>query len=171
MTGKRFQILLSFIFVLILSLPLVAQAQYDEYGVPYSNKYYQRSPARIAMALMRHPTLDDGFFILHLTASDNAYGGCIKFSELPYDISFKDIYMDLTVEAYTVDMRDSGQGPHYNCPEHAKAPTASVVLSKDLLRQNNVQRIRLKTVGGLTQYYDLELGDHRVRLRPSEDIA
>lgn len=150
-----------------LSTPAPKRSDYyDQEGQPYSSLYFKKRAATLGISLVRMDGLEPGQFVLRLTAGD-AVSGCARLSNPAYEVKFQDIYMDVRVDEYIVDMRNQTGAPHYGCNQGVQVPTVEIPLSRDDLRSRNIQRIRFNN-GPFIDYYDIRLDDHRIQLLPSE---
>lgn len=139
---------------------------YDQDGQSYGSLYFKKRASTLGIALIGMEGLDPGQFVLRLTAGDGV-SGCARISNPAYEVTFQDIYMDVKVDEYVVDMRHQTGASHYACNQTYQLPTVQIPLSRDDLRNRKIQRIRFNN-GPYIDYYDVYLDDHRVQLLPAE---
>jgi len=99
-------------------------------------------------------------------AVETVVTGCPKFSNLSYEAKFTDIFLNITIDDYTVDLRDAPRNPHYECEQTYQIPQAEIILSRDELAAKNTQQIHFET-GTPYENFDIELLEYKVRLIPS----
>lgn len=151
-----------------MNVPVSAQNT-DAYGEPYSSKYYREQPSRVGLALMRHPDLPPGKFVIYLTTQNNITG-CVKFGNLEHEAIFKQKTLEIIVESYTVDMRNLTKAPHYDCYQGIKNPSAKIVLDRDDIIDRGLEKVVFKT-GRRGEEYDIKINDQFVRLMPAQRRA
>ncbi|MCB9989486.1 MAG: hypothetical protein H6868_09190 [Rhodospirillales bacterium] len=155
MTGKKFfACLLVLLGLVTITVPAAAK---DTYTV---------TPNRLQIALLHNDGGEPGQFILKLAAL-NAMNGCPKIGPISYTSEFKDIFLDIKIGDYQVDMADLPAAPHYGCNQEQSQPTASIVLSRDMLKENNTKTIRFDS-GYSIEYYDVLLTDDAITLRRAD---
>lgn len=155
-------------------LPGVALAQpkitegVDAKGEPLSEKYYLTAPTRIGMKLMRNPALGEGGFVIRLSAFDGI-SGCPRLGNFQTETTYDNMYADVKLGSYTVDMRNMPLNPN-ECRKDVQVPRTDVVMDKDQLRAQGITKIRFH-YGVFTDAYDMEIGDNYVRLEPAKQYA
>ena len=136
-------------------------------GNSYSNKYYQKHPTGILIALKRADGLAPRQFILSLSAKD-AVTGCARLGNLGFESAFSDIYLNIKIDAYTVDMRNPTATPPAGCDRRYQVPKAEIILSLDDLAAHKTQHIRFKT-GMFTDNFVVDLGDNSIQISPAQN--
>lgn len=154
-------------FMLCSGLPAFAQTNfYDSTGSAYGNLYYKDKPQTVAVSLTGGAGLGPGQFVLHLSLPD-ALNGCPKVSDFSHEARFHDIYLDVEIKDYAIDMRNLTSAPHYDCDQRQRYPTADIILDTNDLARRGIRQIRLRR-GYFTDYFDIEMNDRYVRLQPSD---
>jgi len=125
-------------------------------------------PQRVEITLGRLPGMTEGQFAILMSASA-AMTGCAKFSDLPYEVRFKDIFMDVIVGNYTIDYRRAPNTTH-NCGKSYKMPTAEIVVSRDDMVTHNVKKIRFQSVPYINTY-EVEMDSDYIKLIPGENLG
>jgi hypothetical protein len=138
---------------------------YDNWGQPYSTAYFKKKPRNLTITMLRRPEMKPDQFILRL-AIQNLISGCPKLGNLPSKVDFKESSIEITLEDYTVDLRNMTRAPHYACHTRPYTPKADIVLSRDDIAAKGVKQIKLK-VGQYTDSYDIDMTAQRIRLMPS----
>ena len=138
--------------------------QMDEYGVPYSSKYFKAYPEENMISLIRMPNLNEDQFVLRI-ADTKAISGCVEMSDFAYFAEYQDIYLDIEIDSMVVDMRDQPQYAHLHCNTKAKTPVADVIINRNELMTNQVEKIRLHN-GMNTNYFNVDITKDRVKVLP-----
>lgn len=136
----------------------------DPEGIPYSAQYWQSRPGKTVISLIRKKELTENQFVLRIT-DPFVVSGCAAISNYGYSAEYKDVYLDITLEGLTVDMRDQPQYAHIQCDRSSKAPIADIVINRSDLEANATRTIRLHN-GTDTNYYNISLNQNRVMLLP-----
>jgi len=147
--------------------PSQAQVQnspYDSSGEPFTSKYFKRTPSSVSMSLQRRADLPIGFFVLHITASEEI-SSCAKYGKMADQLEFKEGFVEINIGDYTVDMRDLPQYAHYQCDTKPQQPYTDIVLNKDLLRDKKIERIRFRKPSGI-ESYKVTINDSFILLTP-----
>lgn len=148
---------------------------YDDNGTPYSPEYYEWEPGAFLLALQRDPQLPPGHFKLYMSAT-KSFVSCLKILNAKHSTEFNPSgLMTIKVEKFTVDGRDMPRYPHYQCNTTPQQPSVTVNLSKELLEENNVKKIRFKA-GKSAETYLVKVTDNYIQLTPEnrrypQDIA
>ena len=135
---------------------------YDPYGNPYSKEYGELWPMGVLMGLQRDPNLPTGHFVLFMSMT-KTFVGCLKVSNPKYGTEFKDGMLIITLEKYTVDQRDMPRYPHYQCNMAPQEATIKIPLSKQLLTDNAVKKIKFR-VDKTTETYNVKMTDEYIQL-------
>jgi hypothetical protein len=138
----------------------------DETGAPFSNKYYREMPADVAVSLLSRPELPAGSFVVRLAVTD-VVNSCARLTPLTYDLGYDNMYLDVTLNDYRVDLRDAPKAPQYECKVGNQFPVTDVPLNVNDLRARGITKIRFHYFV-LIDTYDLELKDNYVRLTPAK---
>lgn len=147
--------------------PAQAQLQnspYDSSGEPFTSKYFKRTPSSVSMSFQRRDDLPTGFFVLHITASEEI-SSCAKYGKMADQLEFKEKFLEINIGDYTVDMRDLPQYAHYQCDTKPQQPYTDIVLNKDLLRDKKIERLRLRKPSGI-ESYKVTINDNFILLTP-----
>ncbi|MBU0860097.1 MAG: hypothetical protein KJ667_09170 [Alphaproteobacteria bacterium] len=158
----------------LLMLPSLAVAQpktttgLDPSGEPYSNQYYLTMPDRVGLMLLRSSELGPDGFVLRLSMFD-AHTTCAKMGPLNTETSYDNMYMDITVASYQVDMRDAPKNPQA-CDMKTQTPSADIVLNKAELQSRGTTKIRFHYMN-YSDVFNIEIGDHFVKLDPVKPKA
>ena len=150
-------------------LPTAAIAQpkitdgVDASGEPLSEQYYLTMPHKVGLKLLRNPALGEGEFVIRMSVHD-AVSGCPRFGDFMTETSTDNMYLDVKLASYTVDMRDMPRNPN-ECKKDMQIPFADVVLDKNLLKAQGITKIRFN-YDVFTDTYALDIGDNYVRLDP-----
>jgi hypothetical protein len=165
-------------FILALTaaawLPAAALAQpkvtegVDAKGEPLSEKYYLTAPNKVGMTLLRNPALGEGGFVIRLSAFDGI-SGCPRLGNFNTETTYDNMYADVKLGSYTVDMRNMPLDPN-KCRKDLQVPRTDVVMDKDQLRAQGITKIRFH-YGVFTDTYDIEIGDNFVRLEPTKQFT
>lgn len=148
---------------------------YDDNGNPFTERYFEAEPAALLLALQRDPHLPPGHFVLHMSAM-KSFVSCLKIHNPKHSVEFNESgIMTIKMEKFIVDARDMPRYPHYECNTTPQQPGVYVNLSKDLLQEHNVKKIKFK-VGETSENYLVKLTDHYIQLTPEtrrhpQDIA
>lgn len=138
---------------------------YDDNGNPFNNKYYEREPGDVLLALQRDPTLPVGHFVLFMSAT-NSFVGCLKIINPKHSTEFDENgTMTIKMEKYIIDARDMPRYAHYECNTAPQEAVVRINLSKELLRENNVKKIKFRT-GKTSEFFLVKLTDNYVQLTP-----
>ncbi len=138
---------------------------YDDNGNPFNNKYYEREPGGIMLALQREPSLPVGHFVLFMSASDS-FAGCLKIINPKHSTEFDENgTMTIKMEKYIIDKRDMPRYPHYECNTAPQEAGVHINLSKELLQDNNVKKIKFKA-GKTSENYLVKITDDYIQLTP-----
>lgn len=138
---------------------------YDDNGTPFSDKYYQREPGDVLLALQRDPGLPVGHFVLFMSTS-GSYSGCQKIIPPQYSTQFDESgTMSVMLGKLTVDKRDMPRYAHYECSTAPQEAIVRINLSKELLQENNVRKIKFKT-GKTSESYLVKIIDDYIQLTP-----
>lgn len=138
---------------------------YDDDGNPFSDKYYEDEGGGILLALQRDPQLPPGHFLLSMIGSQS-FVSCMKVHAPKFSTEFNQSgIMTVKIEKFRVDKRDMPRYPHYECNTAPQQITMNVNLSKDLLQENNVKKIKFK-MGKSSETYLVKVTDHYVQLTP-----
>lgn len=90
--------------------------------------------------------------------------GCMKVEPLRHDVEVNDMYLDVVVKGYDVNLIDSKKG----CPQGAQQSIADIPLDRQLIADNGIEQIRLVLDRGLgSDYYLVNLGTDRLELTPT----
>lgn len=148
--------------------PAYAQSSYvDSQGQEYSHRYYKKRADRIYLSLVRKQEFDSGQFILRM-ATGSLFSGCPKLGNLGYQVKFENSVMVVDIGEYTVDMRDLPSASHYACNVSGRTPAAEIPLTKQQLLDQGIKQVEFRN-GPFIDKYNLELSDHYVRLKPSDN--
>lgn len=138
---------------------------YDDNGNPFSDKYFEAEPGAVLLALQRDPQLPPGHFVLYMSATKSLVS-CVKILNPKFATEFNaNGTMTITMEKYTVDARDMPRYPHYQCNTTPQQPGVYVNLSKELLQENNVKKIKFK-VAKTSETYLVKVTDNYIQLTP-----
>lgn len=138
---------------------------YDDNGNPFSEKYYEREPGGVLLALQRDPSLPVGHFVLFMSATNN-FVGCVKIINPKHSTEFDENgIMTIKMEKFIIDKRDMPRYPHYECNTAPQEAGVHINLSKELLQDNNVKKIKFKT-GKSSENYLVKITDDYIQLTP-----
>jgi len=150
-------------------LPGMAMAQpkitegVDAKGEPLSEDYYLTMPHKVGLKLLRNPGLGEGEFVIRMSVFDSL-SGCPRYGDFMTETSYDNMYLDVKLASYTVDMRGMPQNPN-ECKKDMQVPHADVVLDKNLLKAQGITKVRFN-YDVFIDTYSMEIGDNFVRLNP-----
>ena len=150
-------------------LPAAALAQpkithgVDAKGEPLSEDYYLTMPHKVGLKLLRNPGLGDGEFVIRMSVFDSL-SGCPRYGDFMTETSYDNMYVDIKLASYTVDMRDMPRNPN-ECKKDMQVPHADVMLDKNMLKAQGITKIRFN-YDVFIDSYNMEIGDNYVRLDP-----
>ncbi len=138
---------------------------YDDNGIPFSDKYYEMEASGVTMALQRGADLPPGHFVLSMSAV-KTFSSCVKIVNPRYATSFDDNgTMTISMGKFIVDARDMPRYAHYECNGTPQRASVNVNMSKELLQDNNVKKIKLKT-GQSSENYTVKITNDFIQLLP-----
>ncbi len=138
---------------------------YDDNGTPFSDKYYELDAGGVMLALQRDPSLPVGHFVLFMSAT-KSFASCLKIINPKHSTEFDEGgTMTIKMEKFTVDARDMPRYPHYECNTTPQQAAVHINLSKELLQDNNVKKIKFKT-GKSSENYLVKITDDYIQLTP-----
>lgn len=140
---------------------------YDPEGTPYSKDYFEDNFEGIRLALQHDPSRIPGQFNLHISVSQPSTS-CIKFSNPSYTTTMTAGTMEVVLGKRTVDKRNMPRYAHFECDLQTQESAADLPLSKELIRDNNISKIRFRGQG-IIENYDVKLTDEFVQLTPSQN--
>ncbi len=141
---------------------------YDDNGNPFNQKYYEAEADGVLLALQRDKNLPYGHFVLHLSATQS-FVSCVKIINPKHSTEFDENgTMTIKVEKYIIDARDMPRNPHYECNTAPQQAGASINLSKELLQENNVKKVKFK-VGKSSETFLVKLTDSYIQLTPDNN--
>ena len=76
--------------------------------------------------------------------------------------------MEITMGARTTDERNMPQYAHFECNLAEQESAANIILSKQLLRDNNVKRIRFRAPGTV-ELFEVKMDDNYIQLVPANN--
>lgn len=138
----------------------------DENGEQFSNHYYRELPNAVDVALLSRSDLPPGQFIMRLSAPA-VKNGCPKFSPMDYSIGYDNMYLDVELADYRVDMRDAPKAPQYQCEVGNQIPLADIPLNTNDLMQRGISKVRFH-YASLVDNYDMQLDSNYVNLTPTK---
>lgn len=143
---------------------------FNEKGEEYSDKYYKIKPLNGEMALLRDPLLEDGQFILNITVGD-PMTGCFELSDIGYEAEFVADRLKITTGEMEIDIRNAPQNPHFECNQSLQQPSVNIILSRDVLKENNTKVMEI-TDSVNRNFYAITLTDEFIRLLPdASDVS
>lgn len=143
---------------------------YDDYGNPYNTyDYYEVQPNYVLIALQRDPRLPNDHFVLSMIVG-NSFTSCAKVLNPKHSTEFMNDTMVVKVDKFSIDTRDMPKYAHYECNNAPQQPIANVSLSKQLLQDNGVKKIKFKT-DKASVTYNVKMTDEYVQLVSDSRIA
>lgn len=124
------------------------------------------TPRTISISLLR-PDDGSGEAVLRMMAP-NAISGCPMIGPLKTEMNVNSIYLDITVDGYTIDQNnlETHRGA---CDTARQYAYADIPLDRALLHGNNVAEIRF-TVNNDMDYYTVDLNEERLELLPRRQM-
>lgn len=124
------------------------------------------TPRTVSISLLR-PDDGSGEAVLRLMAPD-AISGCPVIGPLKTEMNVNSIYLDITVDGYTIDQNnlETHRGA---CATARQYAYADIPLDRALLHGNNVAEIRF-TVNNDMDYYTVNLNEERLELLPRRQM-
>ncbi|WP_435641312.1 hypothetical protein [Micavibrio aeruginosavorus] len=124
------------------------------------------TPRTVGISLLR-PDDGSGEAILRLMAP-SAISGCPVIGPLKTEMNVNSIYLDITVDGYTIDQNnlETHRGA---CATARQYAYADIPLDRALLHGNNVAEIRF-TVNNEMDYYTVNLNEERLELLPRRQM-
>lgn len=133
----------------------------DPSGEPYSNRYYLTMPSKVGVLLLRSAELGDGNFVIRLSMMDQR-SSCADAGPLNTEHKFDNMYLDITVASYVVDMRNAPAHPG-QCDRAPQTPYADILLNRDEMRGRGIKKVRFHYMN-FTDTFDVEYGTHSIKL-------
>lgn len=168
----------------LLSTPALAQSapetQFFDHGTDFVNdaaeldrilkelsmeERNEIKPNEVLVSLFQEDYMDlSDQFAIRLTVPQ-VVSGCYEFTPLEYEASFIDpYYLDIKVKHYRRDLIKM-ENPHLDCPGTYSRAEAMIPLSRRDLMTRGTKQIKFRTEN-ITEYYDLDLYDNKVTLKP-----
>lgn len=166
------------LFIVAALLPLALPARADQaskdaylekYGRAHNNVHTTLQPTSIQISLARLPGMGPDEFAIRLTSPDTVVG-CFAISDLYYAGFFKEIYADIYLNGYEMDLRGQPNAPHYNCDLGYKNATAWVKMNRNDLIANGIKQYRIWN-GPFANYYTIDMAKNKITLRASQQMG